>query len=177
MVTEITASPTPSKYAKVLTTKNFKNLIPLKLDAEMLNYSNWYNLFPIQIRGCQALEFIQPLASKCVLKSKSKIARDSWEFLEKTFKDNKRSKTVELVGELRSLDIGDLTVDAYFRKIDSLATRLDNLGSNITEDDLVTYTINDLSDKYDQVAHVILNRDPFLDLETVRSWCLFPKLV
>ncbi|PWA93120.1 hypothetical protein CTI12_AA075380 [Artemisia annua] len=63
MVTKITASPTPSKYAKVLTTKNFKNLIPLKLDAEILNYSNWYNLFPIQIRGCQALEFIQPSAS------------------------------------------------------------------------------------------------------------------
>ena len=203
MVTETQVTPTPSKYAKILTMTNFKNLMPLKLDAEKLNYSNWHDLFLVQIRGCQALEFIQPPASSSaatdpsppteewltvdsiiqswiyltisdqlverVLKAKPKTAREVWELLEKIFKDNKRSKTVELVGELRSLDIGDLTVDAYFRKIDSLATRLDNLGSNITEEDLVTYAINGLSDKYDQVAHVILNRDPFPDLETVRS--------
>ncbi|GJT34822.1 gypsy type transposase [Tanacetum coccineum] len=53
-----------------------------------------------------------------------------WAVLEKIFTDNKRLKTVELIGELRMLDIGDLTVDAYFRKIDSLALRLDNLGKS-----------------------------------------------
>ncbi|GJY83295.1 hypothetical protein Tco_0496671 [Tanacetum coccineum] len=155
------------------------------------------------MRGCKALEFIQPPASSStttnptpptkewltvdsiikswiymtifdqllerVLKCKPKTARDAWEFLEKILKDNKRSKMVELVGELRSLDIGDLTVEAYFRKIDSLATRLDNLGSNITEDDLVTFSINGLSGKYNQVAHVIINRDPFSNLETFPS--------
>ncbi|GJY28389.1 hybrid signal transduction histidine kinase M [Tanacetum coccineum] len=92
-----------------------------------------------------------------------------WAVLEKIFTDNKRLKTVELIGELRMLDIGDLTVDAYFRKIDSLALRLDNLGSNTTEDELVTYAINGLNDKYEHVAHVILNKDPFPNLEQARS--------
>ncbi|GJW36101.1 reverse transcriptase domain-containing protein [Tanacetum coccineum] len=76
---------------------------------------------------------------------------------------------VELVGELRSLDIEDLTVDADFHKIDSLASRLENLASNTTEDELVTYAINGLSDKCDHVAHVILNRVPFSNPEEVRS--------
>ncbi|GJZ52665.1 hypothetical protein Tco_0607180 [Tanacetum coccineum] len=178
--------------------------MPLKLDAKKLNYSNWHDLFLIQICGCQALEFIQPPASSSlpptapppptdkwltmdsiiqswiyltisdqlverVLKAKPKTTCEAWEFLEKIFKDNKRSKMIELMGELRSLDIRDLTVDAYFRKINSLATRLDNLGSNITKKDLATFSINGLSDKYDQVAHVILNLVPFPDFETVRS--------
>ncbi|GJW91970.1 hypothetical protein Tco_0169523 [Tanacetum coccineum] len=102
---------------------------------------------------------------KCVLKAKPKILRDAWEILEKIVTDNKRSKTDELVGELRDLDIGDLTVDAYFRKIDPIASRLINLGSNVTDEDLVTYAIHGLSEKYDQVAHIILTREPFPDLE------------
>ena len=54
-------------------------------------------------------------------------------------------KTVELVGELRGMDIGDLTVDAYFRKIDTIPSRLSNLGSNVTIEDLVTYATKTVS--------------------------------
>ncbi|GKC41301.1 ribonuclease H-like domain-containing protein [Tanacetum coccineum] len=76
---------------------------------------------------------------------------------------------VEWLEETRGLDIGDLTVDAYFRKIDAIASRLSNLGSNVTDEYLVTYAINGLSEKYDHVAHIMLTREPFSDLETVRS--------
>ncbi|GJS78219.1 hypothetical protein Tco_0728100 [Tanacetum coccineum] len=88
-------------------------------------------------------------------------------FIDSVLKYNKRLKTVELVGELRSLDIEDLTVDADFHKIDSLASRLENLASNTTEDELVTYAINGLSDKCDHVAQVILNRVAFF---RTRKW-------
>ncbi|GJR38108.1 ribonuclease H-like domain-containing protein [Tanacetum coccineum] len=104
-----------------------------------------------------------------LIRAKPKTSRDAWEILEKIFTDNKRSKRVGLVGELRGLDIGDLTVDAYFRKIDAIASRLSNLGSNVTDEYLVTYAINGLSEKYDHVAHIMLTREPFSDLETVRS--------
>ncbi|GKA52027.1 hypothetical protein Tco_0745223 [Tanacetum coccineum] len=145
---------TPSKYAKVLAITNFK--LPIKLDPDKLNYSNWSDFT------------ISDSLVKCVLKVKLKTAREAWEFLEKIFKDNKRLKMIELMCELRSLDIIDLIVKAYFWKIDYIASRLDNLGSNMSKDELVTYSIHGLSDKYDQVAHVILNREPFLDLEIVR---------
>ncbi|GKD37244.1 hybrid signal transduction histidine kinase M [Tanacetum coccineum] len=143
-----------SRYEKVNNLGSIKNLIPVKLDEEKLNFSYWSELFLNILEG---------------LKAKPRTSKDTWDVLEKIFHDNKRSKTVELMGELRDLDMGDLSVDSYFRKIDSIATRLGNLGSNMSEEDIVTYAINGLSDKYDQVAHVILNRDPFHDLETARS--------
>ncbi|GKD66254.1 hypothetical protein Tco_1308362 [Tanacetum coccineum] len=82
--------------------------------------------------------------------AKPRTSKDTWDVLEKIFHDNKRSKTVEPIGELCDLDMGDLTVDSYFRKINSIATRLGNLGSNMSEEDIMTYAINGLSDKYDQ---------------------------
>ncbi|GKC12572.1 hybrid signal transduction histidine kinase M, partial [Tanacetum coccineum] len=134
---------TPSKYEKVAMPSNSLNL-------------------PFQA--------VRPAAS---LGTRPQIqpqtAKDIWDVLEKIFTDNKRSKTVELIVELRNLDIGDLTMDAYFRKIDSLASRLDNLGSNITEDELVTYAINGLNDKFEHVVHVILIKVPFPNLEDTRS--------
>nr|GEY70316.1 hypothetical protein [Tanacetum cinerariifolium] len=45
------------------------------------------------------------------------------------FKDNKWSRTIALKAKLRSLKLGDLSMDAYFRKVELLATILTNLGS------------------------------------------------
>ncbi|GJT71046.1 hypothetical protein Tco_1030332 [Tanacetum coccineum] len=91
-----------SSYYKIFEANIIK--LPVHLDADKLNYSNWSELFKDHLEG---------------FKAKPKTSRDEWEILEKIFTDNKRSKTAELVGELRGLDIGDLTVDAYFRFMDS----------------------------------------------------------
>ncbi|GJR23456.1 ribonuclease H-like domain-containing protein [Tanacetum coccineum] len=80
-------------------------------------------------------------------------AKEAWEFLENVFHHNKRMQTVALRGELMTLHIGDMTVDSYFGRIESIAALLTNLGSAIQDDDLVMYAINGLSDKY---AHVDL---------------------
>ncbi|GKA85185.1 ribonuclease H-like domain-containing protein [Tanacetum coccineum] len=42
-------------------------------------------------------------------------------------------------------------------------------GSDISDDDVVTYAINGLSDKYGSLAQIIAHKDPFPDLATVRS--------
>ncbi|XP_071740869.1 uncharacterized protein [Rutidosis leptorrhynchoides] len=104
-----------------------------------------------------------------VLNSHPKTALEAWVFLKKIFHDNKRSKTIELTAELRSLNIGDQTVDMYFRKIDSIATMLSNLGSKIEDDELVTYAINGLNDKFPHAMHIILHSDPFPNIDVVRS--------
>ncbi|XP_071708921.1 receptor protein kinase TMK1-like [Rutidosis leptorrhynchoides] len=75
----------------------------------------------------------------------------------KLFQDNKRSKTVELTAELHSLHIGDQTAESYFQKIDSIASMLHNLGSKIEEDELVTYAINGLDDRFTHATHIILH--------------------
>ncbi|XP_071714044.1 uncharacterized protein [Rutidosis leptorrhynchoides] len=65
--------------------------------------------------------------------------------------------------------MGDLTVEQYFRKVDSIAAMLTNLGSTIASDELVTYAINGLNDRYPHATHIILHNKEFPDLDTVRS--------
>ncbi|GKA92977.1 ribonuclease H-like domain-containing protein, partial [Tanacetum coccineum] len=62
-----------------------------------------------------------------------------------SFKKTKRTRTVALKGELRVIQIGDDTPDAYFSKIDSIITLLTDLGSTMDDDDIVTYAINGLT--------------------------------
>ncbi|GJZ18084.1 hypothetical protein Tco_0554207 [Tanacetum coccineum] len=65
--------------------------------------------------------------------------------------------------------MGDHTSDAYFSKIDSIITLLTDLGSTMDDDDIVTYAINGLSEKYRSLAQIIAHKDPFPDLATVRD--------
>nr|GFB42616.1 hybrid signal transduction histidine kinase M [Tanacetum cinerariifolium] len=59
------------------------------------------------------------------------------------FQNNKRSRTIALKAKSRSLKPGDLSIDAYFRKIESIATILTSLGSPISSEDIVTFTLED----------------------------------
>ncbi|GJT35080.1 hybrid signal transduction histidine kinase M [Tanacetum coccineum] len=80
-----------------------------------------------------------------------------------------RTRSIALKAELRSLKLGDLSIDAYFRKIESITTILTSLGSPISNDDVVTITLEGLPDKYDNVSGIIVHREPFSDLKTVHS--------
>ncbi|GJR38563.1 hypothetical protein Tco_1214247 [Tanacetum coccineum] len=80
------------------------------------------------------------------------------------------SKTLQQrLAELRSLMLGDLSIDAYFRKIKSIATTLTSLGSPISNDDVVTISLEGLPDKYDNVSGIIVHLEPFPDLKMVHS--------
>lgn len=68
-----------------------------------------------------------------------------------------------------SIQLGYLSVDAYFQKIESIVTLQNALGSPLSNDDVVTYAIYGLSDKFAYVAGIIAHRDPFPDLSTIRS--------
>ncbi|GJV97629.1 APETALA1 like protein [Tanacetum coccineum] len=59
-----------------------------------------------------------------------------------------------------------ITVDSI---IETILTLLTDLGSDMSNDDVVTYAINGLSDKYGSLAQIIAHKDPFPDLATVRS--------
>ncbi|GJT00001.1 hypothetical protein Tco_0821170, partial [Tanacetum coccineum] len=54
-------------------------------------------------------------------------AKEAWDLLESIFTDNKRSRAVTLKADLRALTLGDMSIDAYFRKIESTATLLARL--------------------------------------------------
>nr|GEV53585.1 ribonuclease H-like domain-containing protein [Tanacetum cinerariifolium] len=77
-----------------------------------------------------------------------------WTILALIFNDNKRSRSIALKAELRSMKLGDLSNHAYFRKIESITTILSILGSPISNDDV----------------------DPFLDLKTIHSMLTTAKM-
>nr|GEX20707.1 hybrid signal transduction histidine kinase M [Tanacetum cinerariifolium] len=46
-----------------------------------------------------------------------KSAKEAWDLITEIFHDNKCSRTIALKAKLRSLKLGDLRIDAYFRKM------------------------------------------------------------
>ncbi|GJS54822.1 hybrid signal transduction histidine kinase M [Tanacetum coccineum] len=82
-------------------------------------------------------------------------AKEAWDILADIFHDNKHTRSIALKAELRFLKLGDLTIDAYFRKIESIATVLTSLGSPMNSDDVVTFALEGLPAKYDNVSTII----------------------
>ncbi|GJX56794.1 hybrid signal transduction histidine kinase M [Tanacetum coccineum] len=70
--------------------------------------------------------------------------------------------------KLRSLKIGDLSIDAYFCKLGSIGTILNSLRSSISNDDVVTLALEGFLDKYENVSTIIVHQNLFPDIKMVR---------
>nr|GEZ28120.1 hybrid signal transduction histidine kinase M [Tanacetum cinerariifolium] len=55
-------------------------------------------------------------------------AKALWEHIKDLFHDNKDARAITLNGELRSIKLGSLTINAYCTKIKAMTDRLANLG-------------------------------------------------
>ena len=92
--------------------------------------------------------------------------KEAWDLLAEIFNDNKRSRSIALKAELRALKLGELTIDAYFRKIENYATVLRSPGSPISNDFIITFALEGFPAKYDIVATIIVR--PYVYIETHR---------
>ncbi|GJT52808.1 hybrid signal transduction histidine kinase M [Tanacetum coccineum] len=91
-------------------------------------------------------------------------AKEVWDILAEIFSDNKRSRSIALKAELRSMKLRDLNIDAYFCKIKSIATILASVGSPVSKDDIVNIALDGLPERYEHVSDIIIHQDPFPDL-------------
>ena len=57
---------------------------------------------------------LAPPLQKRLIKANPPTAKAAWDHVEKLFLDNKRTRTIALKGELRVIQMGDLSPDAYF---------------------------------------------------------------
>lgn len=96
-------------------------------------------------------------------------ARDTWVRIENKFRNNKEARAIQLDNELRTTEIGDLTIETYSQKLKSLSDRLANVDAPITDRTLVTYLLNGLNAKFENIINVIQHRDPFPSFDTVKS--------
>nr|GFB99781.1 hybrid signal transduction histidine kinase M [Tanacetum cinerariifolium] len=83
--------------------------------------------------------------------------------------DNKLPPALALNAKLRNLKIGDLSIDGYFQKIESIVSVLTGLASPLSNDDVVTFALEGLPSTYETISIIIVSREPFPDLKTVRS--------
>ncbi|GKA90375.1 ribonuclease H-like domain-containing protein [Tanacetum coccineum] len=136
---------------KLLTITNLNNLIPITLDIEEMNYSSWVYFVQNLCWGHSLLDHISG-KDEDDTSSSTKTPPDaewlkidtiilSWIFVT-------MSKTLQQrLAELRFLKLRDLTIDAYFRKIESITTILTSLGSPMNSDDVVTFALEGLPAK------------------------------
>nr|GFA62067.1 hypothetical protein [Tanacetum cinerariifolium] len=61
-----------------------------------------------------------------------------------------------LKAELRNLKLRDLSIDGYFQKIESIFLVLNGLGSPLSNDDVVTFTLEGLPSTYETIPTVIV---------------------
>ncbi|GJT32127.1 hybrid signal transduction histidine kinase M [Tanacetum coccineum] len=167
---------------KLKTITNLTTLVHVKLDVDEMNNSS-YNCCSLKLgdltidayfRKIESIDTILTslgspinnddmvtIALEGLPDNNPQTAKPAWDLIAKIFNDNKRTCSIALKAELRSLKLGDLTIDAYFRKIESIATILTSLGSPINNDDVVTIALKGLPDKYDNVSSIIVYREPF----------------
>ncbi|GJY67430.1 reverse transcriptase domain-containing protein [Tanacetum coccineum] len=105
-----------------------------------------------------------------------KSTKEAWDLISNIVKDNKRSRTNALKAELRSINLRDLSIEAYIQKIDSIITILASLGSSINDEDVVHYALEVLPDKYSQVCGYMHFQDTFPNLKTVHSLLLTEEM-
>lgn len=106
-----------------------------------------------------------------------KTAKAAWHILETILLDNKHTCTIALKGELRVIQLGDRTVDAYFQKIESIVTLLNTLGSPLSNDDMGTHPLMALVIKFSHMASIIAHRDPFPILPRFAPWSPLKRCV
>ncbi|GKD50148.1 hybrid signal transduction histidine kinase M [Tanacetum coccineum] len=145
--------------------------VPVKLDLENWNYASWVYFFENLRKSFEVTKYITGSSEASTSSTTNsptpeepKVDNIVLSWIHMTLLDSLQAREAEL----RSLKLGDLSIDAYFRKIESLASMLRSLGSLVTNDDVVTFALEGLPDKYENVCCIITNREPFLDLKTAR---------
>ncbi|GJV44002.1 hypothetical protein Tco_1428538 [Tanacetum coccineum] len=83
--------------------------------------------------------------------ARPKSVKEAWGLISDIVKDNKRSHTNTLKVELRSIKLGDQSMEYYFQKIDSIVNILTSLDAHVNEEDVVHYALYGLPNTYNQV--------------------------
>ncbi|GJV20638.1 hypothetical protein Tco_1369658 [Tanacetum coccineum] len=147
----------------------------IKLDIDNWNYALWEYFFDKLCQGYEVAKYIHgdsttTTTSTLTSFTPKELKVDIIDFVNYGgTQNNKRSRTIALKVELRSIKLGDLTINAYFRKTESFATILTTLGSSVSSEDVVTYALEGLPKKYDHVCGIISHRETFPDLKMARS--------
>nr|GEX15374.1 reverse transcriptase domain-containing protein [Tanacetum cinerariifolium] len=145
--------------------------VPEKLDVDAMNYSSWGYYFSHLCHGYGIFDHLVDLvASSSTATPTDPPPKDaewtkidfiirSWIF--STLAPSLRKRLVDLKPTAAK--------DAWTYIAESIVSVLNGLGSPRSNDDVVTFALEGLPSIYETISTVIVSREPFLDLKTVRS--------
>ncbi|XP_034580738.1 uncharacterized protein [Setaria viridis] len=196
------AAPPQPAPAAVLQTVNVRSHVPILLDFDAANYSQWHCFFdsvlgkfglddhvrsptPLaqrtaewrQIDSC-LVNWIYTTIAKNVfdLVHKPRITTFSlWSDVEGHFRDNELERAVLLEAEFRSVQQGDLCVHDYCTKLKRLADQLRDVGHPVSEPSQVLNLLRGLSPKYRHVKPVIKSKSPPHTFRSAMSYLLLEE--
>nr|GEX22493.1 hybrid signal transduction histidine kinase M [Tanacetum cinerariifolium] len=85
------------------------------------------------------------------------------------------SRAINLDNKLRSIKIGTMTINEYCTKIRSMADLLKNLGCDVSDKNLVMYTVNGLDSHFATLVDIIRHRKTLPSFETTRTMLLLKE--
>ncbi|XP_021747884.1 uncharacterized protein LOC110713745 [Chenopodium quinoa] len=159
--------PSSPEFHPALTMTNIKNSIPLTLDYEKVQYSNWVELFENHVCAYDVLDHIDSntprpsnisdilwnrldaivkqwiygTISKDLLETilgRKSTAKETWDRLKDIFQDNKSTRVVYLETQLNAVHLdGFQNVTAFCQHLKSLADQLANVDQPISDQKLV----------------------------------------
>ncbi|GJR77829.1 hypothetical protein Tco_0090194 [Tanacetum coccineum] len=133
-------SPTPNTFLSdklaLVTHHHLLTRVPVKLDLDDWNFRQWEFFFE---ELCASYEVDKYLRSP--INETSALAPLTPKETKVDKIDNKRSHTNTLKAELRSIKLGDQSMESYFQKIDSTVNILTSLDARVNEEDVVHYAL------------------------------------
>nr|GEX07800.1 hybrid signal transduction histidine kinase M [Tanacetum cinerariifolium] len=194
------APPQPPPNTDKIIPFSIPNKVPIKLDLEKHNYNSWssFSLIHLGSLGLKShveddTTFTNPdwyqlddlikmwiLSSFCDSLQEQVVttpgnAKALWDHLKDLFHDNKDNRAINLDNELRSIKIGTMTVNEYCTKIRSMADHLKNLGCDVSDKNLVMYTVNVLDSRFATLVDIIRHRETLPSFETTRTMLLLKE--
>ncbi|GJV04842.1 ribonuclease H-like domain-containing protein [Tanacetum coccineum] len=166
------ATTSLSDKLSLVTHHHLLTRVPVKLDFEDWNYGSWEFFFDQLCFSYDVSKYIHGNPSETATSNPPPLTPEelkvdkiilSWIF------STLSSRTSALKTELRSIKLGDLSMEAYFQKIESLMTILATLDSPVNDENVVHYALEGLPEKYNQVCGYMHYKDTFPDLKTVCS--------
>ncbi|XP_019232745.1 PREDICTED: uncharacterized protein LOC109213406 [Nicotiana attenuata] len=131
-------------------------------------FQPWVQLDSIVLSRIQATIY-QEILQAILRPNHSLTSREAWLEIERLFRDQVSSRTLQLKVQFHNLKKGDLSINDYVHRLKTIADSLNSVGNPISETDLVLQSLSGLPSDYMPVSTSISTRIPLPYFTETRS--------
>ncbi|XP_059277696.1 uncharacterized protein LOC132031814 [Lycium ferocissimum] len=111
----------------------------------------------------------QEILQAIIKPNRSLTSKDAWLQIERLFRDQVSSRTLQLKVQFHNLKKGSFSINEYVHRLKSIADALTSIGNPISEPDLVLQILAGLPPEYMSVSTSISTRVPLPSFVEARS--------